>query len=133
MLLAHLVAVVHAAVIVLMVTGALVALHRPRLLLVHAPVSLAILLVNRAEAHCPLTTLELWLRSRAGGPGYTGGFVAHYLVEPLGVDVASTATQTAIYALALLPNGLGYGLLAARALRARAEARGHGGPLAAVR
>jgi hypothetical protein len=28
---------------------------------------------------CPLTTLEAWLRARAGLPVYEGGFVAHWL------------------------------------------------------
>src|SRR3712207_8823601 len=57
----------------LMVTGALVALRRPRFLLVHAPVAAAILAVHLAGAPCPLTELELALRERAGGEAYTGG------------------------------------------------------------
>lgn len=32
---------------------------------------------------CPLTTLEMWLRGRAGGPAYGGGFVEHWLQELL--------------------------------------------------
>lgn len=28
---------------------------------------------------CPLTTLELWLRSRAGEAPYAGGFIEHWL------------------------------------------------------
>jgi hypothetical protein len=28
---------------------------------------------------CPLTTLESWLRMRAGQPGYPTGFIAHWL------------------------------------------------------
>lgn len=28
---------------------------------------------------CPLTTLEMWLRARAGDPIYAGGFVQHWL------------------------------------------------------
>lgn len=28
---------------------------------------------------CPLTTLESWLRARAGAAGYTSGFLAHWL------------------------------------------------------
>ena len=27
---------------------------------------------------CPLTTLEMWLRSRAGAPTYGGGFIEHW-------------------------------------------------------
>ena len=28
---------------------------------------------------CPLTTLEMWLRQRAGAPTYGGGFIEHWL------------------------------------------------------
>ena len=28
---------------------------------------------------CPLTTLEMWLRARAGGTTYAGSFIAHWL------------------------------------------------------
>jgi polyferredoxin len=32
---------------------------------------------------CPLTTLEMWLRSRAGEPPYGGGFIEHWLQQLL--------------------------------------------------
>ena len=32
---------------------------------------------------CPLTTLEMWLRSRAGAPSYGGGFIEHWLQQLL--------------------------------------------------
>ena len=115
MLWAHLVAVVHALAVVLMVSGALVALYRPRLLVLHVPVAAAILAVHLAGAPCPLTELELALRERAGGTAYTGGFLGHHVFAPLGLDVASPAVQAWIYAVALTPNVVGYGLLALRA------------------
>ena len=115
MLEAHLVAVVHALAVVLMVTGALVALRRPRVMLVHAPVAAAILAVHLAGAPCPLTELELALRERAGGERYTGGFLGHHVLAPLGLDVGSPAVQAGIYVVAVTPNVVGYGLLAARA------------------
>ncbi|MGK5115735.1 MULTISPECIES: DUF2784 domain-containing protein [unclassified Geodermatophilus] len=116
---AHAVAVVHALAVVLMLTGALAALRRPRLLLLHAPVSAAILAVNLAGSPCPLTELELALRERAGAGPYTGGFLGHYVVAPLGLEVASPAVQAGIYTAALLPNAVGYGVLALRAARRR--------------
>lgn len=43
---------------------------------------LAAIVVVAAESWfgqiCPLTTLEMYLRSRAGTPGYTGGFIEHW-------------------------------------------------------
>jgi len=32
---------------------------------------------------CPLTTLEMWLRSRAGEAAYGGGFIEHWLQQLL--------------------------------------------------
>jgi hypothetical protein len=32
---------------------------------------------------CPLTTLEMWLRSRAGEASYSGGFIEHWLQQLL--------------------------------------------------
>jgi hypothetical protein len=119
-LLADAVAVVHGAAVVLMLTGAVVALWRPRVLWVHVPVSLAILAVNRAGAPCPLTELELWLRSEVGGAIYDGGYLGHYVFTPLGLDVASPSVQAGVYAAAIVPNALAFGLLALRARRRRA-------------
>ncbi|MDP5184988.1 DUF2784 domain-containing protein [Blastococcus sp. BMG 814] len=122
MLLAHAVALVHAAAVLFMLVGALLALRWPRLVLLHAPVALVILGVNLAGADCPLTDLELWLRERAGAPAYEGGFLGHYLFDPLGLDVDATGTQLGIYVTASGVNALGYGLLALRYAVSRTSA-----------
>ena len=114
MLLASVVALVHGAAVLFMLTGALLALRRPWLLVVHAPVALAILGLNLAGADCPLTDLERRLITDAGGVPYRGGFLEHYLFAPLGVDVHATAVQIGMYTLALGLNALGYGLVIAR-------------------
>ncbi|MFW3168529.1 DUF2784 domain-containing protein [Geodermatophilus sp. CPCC 206100] len=114
---AYAVAVVHGLAVGLLLTGALLALRWPRLVLLHAPVAAAILAVHLAGAPCPLTEWELALRERAGGEVYTGGFLGHFVFAPLGLDVGSPAVQAGIYTVALLPNAVGYGLLAVRAAR----------------
>jgi hypothetical protein len=116
------VAVVHAAVVVFVLIGALLALRRPRLLLLHAPVAAAVLAVYVAGAPCPLTELELALRARAGAPPFRGGFLGHHVLTPLGLDVHSPAVQAALPVVVLLPNLVGYGLLAVRAVRRRRPA-----------
>jgi hypothetical protein len=121
------VAVVHAAVVVLVLTGGLLALRWPRLLLLHVPVTVAVLAVYLAGAPCPLTELELALRARAGVAPYTGGFLGHYVLSPLGLDVDSPAVQAGLPVVVLLPNLVGYGLLAVRALR-RSRSAGVDGP-----
>jgi Protein of Unknown function (DUF2784) len=110
-LLVLVVAAMHAAAVAFLVTGSLLALRRPRLLWLHVPVTLAILAVYLTGSDCPFTTLELALRERAGEPGYTGGFLGHYITEPLGFPIEATSTQIGIYVVVLVPNLIGYGLL----------------------
>jgi hypothetical protein len=113
------VALLHGAAVLFMLTGSLLALRWPRVLWLHVPVSLAILGIYLTGSDCPLTTWELDLREQAGESGYTGGFIGHYITEPLGFPIEATSTQLGIYALALLPNLIGYGLLLTRGLRSR--------------
>jgi hypothetical protein len=113
------VALLHGAAVLFMLTGSLLALRWPRVLWLHVPVSLAILGIYLTGSDCPLTTWELDLREQAGEPGYTGGFIGHYITEPLGFPIEATSTQLGVYALALLPNLIGYGLLLTRGLRSR--------------
>ena len=117
MLLASAVALVHAAAVLFMLTGSLLALRWPWVLWLHVPVSLAILALYLTGSDCPLTTWELALRHEAGEPGYRGGFIGHYLTEPLGFPIEATSTQIGIYVIACLPNLIGYGLLARRYVR----------------
>lgn len=35
---------------------------------------------------CPLTTLEMWLRSKAGGDTYSGSFIQHWMQDILYID-----------------------------------------------
>ena len=126
MLAAAAVAVVHGATVVFMLTGSLLALRWPRLLWLHVPVSLAILALYLTGSDCPFTVWELGLRREAGASGYRGGFIGHYVTEPLGFPITATPTQIGIYAVAFLPNLIGYGLLAHRHLRRRAHTGGRG-------
>jgi hypothetical protein len=122
-LLASAVAVLHATAVLFMLTGSLLALRWPRLLWLHVPVSLAILGIYLTGSDCPLTSLELSLREHAGQPGYTGGFIGHYITDPLGFPIEATSTQIGIYVVAFLPNVIGYALLAAQLSRRRALTR----------
>ena len=119
MLLAGAVAVLHAAAVLFMVCGSLLALRWPRLLWLHVPISLAILALYATGSDCPLTTWELALRESAGEPGYRGGFIGHYITEPLGFPIEATSTQIGVYTAAIVPNLIGYGLLARQHLRRR--------------
>jgi Protein of Unknown function (DUF2784) len=108
--------VVHGALVVFMLVGALFAVRWPRLAYFHAPVGLAILGINLAGSDCPVTWVELNLRARAGVGPYTGGFLGHYAYQPLGLDAHQVSTQVLIYTVALVPQVIGYGLLLNRRL-----------------
>jgi hypothetical protein len=110
------VAVVHGSLVVFMLIGAFLALRWPWVVYAHAPVGLAILGINLAGYDCPITWVELTLRSHAGLAPYTGGFLGHYAYQPLGLDPHRPLTQLGIYAVALVPNVIGYGLLVNRKL-----------------
>jgi hypothetical protein len=117
------IAVLHGGIVLFMLTGSLLALRWPRVLWLHAPVALAILGVYLTGSDCPLTSWELRLRQLAGAPGYRGGFVGHYVTEPLGFPIQATATQVGIYLVAFLANLIGYGLLVRRGFRGRSGRR----------
>jgi len=108
---------VHAASIALLLAGTFLALRWGWVLRLHVPVALSILGVNLAGWSCPLTDLEKIMRRQAGGSPYSGGFLDHYLLTPLGVDEGATATQLGLYAVAVLPNLIGGFLLARQARR----------------
>ena len=122
MVLADAVAVLHGAAVAFMVSGSLLALRWPRLLWMHVPVALAILGIFLTRSDCPLTTLELWLRERSGMAAYRGGFIGHYITEPLGAPIHATSTQLGIILVAVVPNLVGYGLLATRRVRSHVRA-----------
>lgn len=111
MLLAYAVAALHAAAVVLLLTGALLALRWRRVVPVHASVAAVVAAVHVTGSDCPLTSWERALRESAGA-GYDGGFLDHYLFGPLGL-ADHPALQLGTYAVVLVPNLVGYGLLLA--------------------
>ncbi len=119
MLLANAVAVLHTVVVLFMLTGSLLALRRPGVLWLHVPVVLAILALYATGSDCPLTTWELELRNDAGEPAYRGGFIGHYVTEPLGFPIEAPSTQAGIYGTAFLSNVVGYTLLVRKLRRRR--------------
>jgi len=87
--LADAVLLLHLAIVLFVVSGPpLIALgNRRRWRWVNAPLyrmtHLGLIGVVVAQAWfgalCPLTTLEVWLRRQAGGPGYEGSFIQHWV------------------------------------------------------
>ncbi len=82
-LLADLVVALHLAFVAFAIGGGLLVWRYPRLAWLHLP---AVLWAVGIELHggvCPLTPLENRLRVMAGGAGYEGGFIEHYLLPVL--------------------------------------------------
>lgn len=77
--LADAVLVLHLAFILFIVLGGFLVLRRPRLAWLHLPATAWGAWIEFAGWICPLTPLENWLRARAGGGEFTGGFIEHYL------------------------------------------------------
>lgn len=87
-LMVNAVLIVHAAFIVFVVAGGLLALRWPRLALLHLPALAWGASVEWMGWICPLTPLENRFRSLAGESTYEDGFLAHYLysaIYPVGL------------------------------------------------
>src|SRR5207237_6165353 len=102
---------VHFAFILFVVCGGLLVIRRAALKWLHLPAALWGALIEVGGWDCPLTRYENLLRGRAGGAGYGGGFVDHYIVRAMypagltrGIEFALAATvviiNIAIYAYA---------------------------------
>jgi hypothetical protein len=80
-LLADGVVALHAAFVLFIALGGILAWRWPRLLWLHVPAVVwgaGIVLVGYG---CPLTPLEKWLRRRGGGEAYEGGFIDRYVED----------------------------------------------------
>jgi len=77
---ADLIVVFHLAFICFVVLGGLFVLRWRWVALIHLPAALWGALIIILGGTCPLTPLENSLLQTAGEPGYSGGFIAHYLI-----------------------------------------------------
>ena len=77
---ADVVVVFHFGFICFVVAGGLLVLRWNKLAWIHIPVATWGALVELMRWTCPLTPLENSLREAAGGQGYSGGFIEHYLI-----------------------------------------------------
>ena len=107
-LLADLVLLVHFGFVLFVVIGGLLVLRWRPVMWLHLPAVVWGTLIEFAGWICPLTPLEQWLRRQAGGSGYQGGFVEHYVLPVLyptaltrgaqiGLGVIVIAVNVAVY------------------------------------
>lgn len=79
-LLADLIVSLHLIFILFAVLGGLLVLRWKRVVWAHLPAASWAAVVELSGWICPLTTLETWLRHRAGEIGYQVSFVEYYLI-----------------------------------------------------
>src|SRR4051794_12271433 len=73
----------HLGFVLFVVLGGLVALRWARAAWVHLPAAAWGAFVEFSSTVCPLTPLENHLRRLGGEAGYSGGFIAHYMLPVL--------------------------------------------------
>ncbi|MGR5062795.1 DUF2784 domain-containing protein [Photobacterium sp. DNB22_13_2] len=109
-ILADLVVILHLLFIIFALFGGSLALWRGYMVIVHIPAALWVAVISFKGWICPLTPLENQLRLAAGGEGYPGGFVEHYIIPviyPVGLrfdiqvllGIAAMGINLVIYAL----------------------------------
>ena len=98
----------HLGYIAFLLGGGFLARRWPRLLWVHASTVVVTSIIFLGNFDCPLTDLETQLRRLAGQAAYEGGFVAHYLVEPVGTNGFTRTVHTVMPGLLLALNAVAY-------------------------
>ena len=115
--LADAVLLVHLAFVLFVVFGALLVARRRRLLPVHLAAAAWGVGIEVLGAVCPLTHVENRMRLLAGGSGYSGGFVDHYLLPFIYPGELTRGMQLGLAAGVLVINAAAYLWMFRRPLR----------------
>lgn len=106
----------HAAFVVFVVLGGLLAWRWRRAAVLHLPAAAWGAWIEFSGGICPLTPLENRLRHAAGQAGYEGGFVEHYLLALIYPEGLTREVQIALGVAVIVINAAVYGVLVRRAL-----------------
>jgi len=116
---ADLVVLIHFTFVLFVVFGALLALRWPRAVFLHLPAAVWGALIEFQGWICPLTPLEIRLRSLGGQAGYTGGFIEHYILPLLYPSGLTRTFQLTLGMVVVAINVLLYALVWFRWHRAK--------------
>jgi hypothetical protein len=105
---ADLVVVIHLLFIGFVVGGAFLAWRWSWIIWAHIPAVAYAALIEFVRFTCPLTVLENELRHRAGEAGYSGGFIAHYLIKVIYPPGLTHSMQISLGVLVLVLAIVGY-------------------------
>ena len=106
--LADAVLLLHFAFIAFVVLGGLAVLRWPRLAWLHLPAVAWAAWISFVGSICPLTPLENHLRVLGGEPGYSDGFIHHYLTSLIYPAGLTQAIQVALGVFVVGVNALVY-------------------------
>ncbi len=116
---ADLVLVTHLAFIVLVVAGGLLVFRYPWFAWVHIPAASWGTFVELTGRICPLTTLENFLRTRAGEEGYVVSFVEQYIFPVIYPSGLTRNMQFVLAGLVVGVNVIIYVTILLRRIRSR--------------
>lgn len=108
---ADLLVLLHFAFIVFVLLGGLLVLRWWRVAFLHLPAAAWGALLEFNGWLCPLTPWEQQLRRAAGEDGYSGSFIAHYLLPVIYPAGLTPAVQITLGVIVVLVNGVIYGWL----------------------
>lgn len=109
--LADAVLLLHLSFVLFVILGGLLVLRRPRVIWWHLPAVVWGAAVEFGGWLCPLTPLEVWLRTKAGGEGYSGDFIEQYLMPALYPSNLTRSTQYGLGLAVMIVNLVVYGWL----------------------
>lgn len=111
----------HAAFILFVVFGGLLAWRWPRMAWIHLPAAAWGAFVELSGAGCPLTALENEFLAKAGFAGYGGGFIEHYLLSAIYPEGLSRTTQMLLGGAVVAVNMVIYGWIVRRRRAAKQD------------
>lgn len=109
--LADLLLVLHGLFVLFVVAGGLLVLRWPGLAWAHLPAAVWGAAIEFSGFICPLTPLEQKWRRAAGGVGYEGGFIEHYVTAAIYPAGLTRTIQVVLGLLVLGINGWVYSTL----------------------
>ncbi len=113
--------VIHLTFITFVVVGGFLAWRWRWLAWIHVPVALWGGLIELLESArwtiCPLTPLEVHFRRLAGGEGYEGGFIEHYIIPIIHPAGLTPAVQVILGISVVIINGFAYAIYFRRRVR----------------
>jgi hypothetical protein len=107
----ELVVIVHFAFIVWVVIGGFLAIRWPWLAWLHLPAVVWGTLLEWYGWICPLTPLEIELRTKRGFAGYEGGFIENYLIPVIYPEGLTREIQVGLAIGLVVVNLIAYGFV----------------------